>query len=227
LAKPNLRLVALSSMPPARPAGDRGPLAEDRHALVSALKGGDEAAAAAFFREFEPLVARTIGRILGYDDELGDATQEAFLRAVRSLRSLRDPQALVDWLIQISVCTATDFLRRRRRRRWLTFVGRGSFDEPAAEGIDEVGREAVRAAYRVLDRMRPEDRTVFALRFIGGMDVDTLANAHDCSRSTIKRRLAHAAARFRVLARREAVLAIWVATSGGTTGGTDDDEDQS
>ncbi len=226
MAKPNLRLVALSSTPPARPAGDRGSLADDRHALVSALKSGDEAAAAAFFREFEPLVTRTIGRILGYDDELGDATQEAFLRAVRSLRGLRDPQALVEWLAQICVCTATDFLRRRRRRRWLTFVGTRSFDEPAAEGIDEVGREAVRATYRVLDRMRPEDRTVFALRFIGGMDVDALANAHDCSRSTVKRRLAHAAARFRVLARREAVLAIWVdGTSGGTTGGPDDDDE--
>lgn len=203
--------------------GDRA-LVGDRHALVSALKRGDERAASAFFREFEVLVERTIGRILGFDDELGDATQEAFLRAIRSLDGLRDPQAMVDWLIQIAVRTATDYLRRRKRRRWLIFVGAAPVEEPPAAGRDDGAREAVRATYRVLDRMRPEDRTVFALRFIEGMDIDALANAHDCSRSTIKRRLAHAEARFRVLARGEAVLATWVDDAGAPV---DDREDPS
>lgn len=210
MAKPFLRLVDAGSRPPVSPASARGPQAGDRHALVRALRHGDERAATAFFQEFESLVERTIGRIVGYDDELGDATQEAFLRAVRSLDSLRDPQALVDWMIHIAVCTAADFLRRRKRRRWLLFVGAAPRDEPLVEARDEGAREAVRATYRVLDRMRPEDRTVFALRFIEGMDIDALANAHDCSRSTIKRRLAHAAARFRALARREGSLAAWV-----------------
>ena len=79
---------------------------------------------------------------------------------------------MVEWLVQISVHTATDLLRRRRRRRWLLFVGAQPVEEPAAAGSDEGAREAVRATYRVLDRMRPEDRTVFALRFIDGMDID-------------------------------------------------------
>jgi RNA polymerase sigma-70 factor, ECF subfamily len=201
----------------------RGLSVGDRHAVVAALKSGDEVAAAAFFREFEPLVERTMGRILGYDDELGDATQEAFLRAIRSLDTLRDPQALVDWLIQIAVFTATDFLRRRKRRRWLVFVGVRPTVEPIAAN-DEGARDAVRATYRVLDRMRPEDRTVFVLRFIEGMDFDALANAHDCSRSTIKRRLARATARFRLLARREPALARWIE---GESEATDGDEDRS
>ena len=212
MSKPHLRLVESGSLPPASVNQSREPLVADRHALVLALKRGDQQAAAAFFREFAPLVERTIGRIMGFDDELGDATQEAFIRAVRSLESLRDPQALVDWLVQIAVYTATDCLRRRSRRRWLLFVGTAPIEEPAAT-TDVAAREAVRATYRVLDRMRPEERTVFALRFIDGMDIDALANAHDCSRSTIKRRLARAVSRFRILARREAVLASWVENS--------------
>lgn len=211
MAKTHLRLVESSSSPTS-PGPDRDPLVEDRHALVAALKGRDESAAAAFFREFEPLVERTIGRILGYDDELGDATQETFLRAVRSLHRLREPQALVDWLIQISVYTATDLLRRRARRRWLMFVGTAPSEHPAV-AADDAAREAVRATYRVLDRMRPDERTVFALRFIDGMEIDSLANAVDCSRSTVKRRLARAVSRFRILARGEAVLASWVENS--------------
>jgi RNA polymerase sigma-70 factor, ECF subfamily len=225
LSKPHLRLVESLSPRSSDLSHTRDPLVRDRHSLVVALKRGDQQAAVAFFREFEPLVERTIGRILGYDDELGDATQEAFIRAVGSLDRLRDPQALVDWLIQISVYTATDCLRRRARRRWLLFVGIAPPEEPAA-GRDDVAREALRATYRVLDRMRPKERIAFALRFIDGMDIDALANAQDCSRSTAKRRLARAVARFRILARREAVLASWVDTDSTDVDVGDDDEEE-
>jgi len=213
LAKPNLRLV--EPLAHASSVRERSSLLEDRKALIVALKLRDPSAAEAFFREFEPLVERTISRILGHDDELGDATQEAFLRAIRSLERLRDPQALVDWLIQIAVCTATDFLRRKRRRRWLLFVGAAPTEGPVALERDESGREALRATYRVLDRMNPEERTVFALRFIEGMGIDALANAHDCSRSTVKRRLIRATTRFRTLARKESALVPWLDAKSG------------
>jgi RNA polymerase sigma-70 factor (ECF subfamily) len=218
LAKPHLKLVAPEPEAPRA----RDPLLEDRQLLVQALRRRDERAAAIFFREFEPLVERTIGRILGFGDELADATQETFLRAMRALDRLRDAQALVDWLIQIAVCTAADFLRRRKRRRWLLFFETDKLEEPPAASADEGGRDAVRATYRVLDRLSPEERTVFSLRFIEGMEIDALASAHDCSRSTVKRRLARATARFRALARREPALATWMA---GQAAGTEMEEE--
>ena len=188
-------------------------LVEDRAALVLALRRGDERAAAAFFREFEAMVERTIGRILGFGDDLPDATQEAFLRALRSLERLREPQALVDWLQQIAVYTAMDFLRRRKRRGWLRFFGPEPMEEVAAPASDEAETDALRATYRVLDRLSAEERSVFALRFIDGMEIDALANAHDCSRSTIKRRLARATTRFRALAQHESALARWITSN--------------
>lgn len=214
LARPHLSLVKTSAAPAApAPAGEPIPLVADRAALVAALRVGDARAAAAFFFEFEPLVGRTIGRILGFGDDLPDATQEAFLRAMRSLGRLRNPQALVDWLQQIAVFTAVDFLRRRKRRRWLRLLDHEAAEEPSIPGPDAADQEAVRATYRVLDRMSPDERSVFALRFIDGMEIDALASAHDCSRSTIKRRLARSTARFRALAQREAALAPWLAGS--------------
>lgn len=221
LAKPHLKLVRPASLVP---PPERSPLLEDRAALVLALSTGDARAAAVFFREFEPLVERTIGRIIGFGDELPDATQEAFVRALRSVGRLRDPQALVDWVLQIAVRTAADFLRRRRRRRWLSFFAPAQLAEPEAPETDESGREAVHATYRVLDRLSPEERTVFSLRFIEGMDIDMLASVHDCSRSTIKRRLARASARFRALARHERALTTWVAHQGIES---DEEEDMS
>ena len=115
MASSHLKLVSSSSAAVST-ARSRIPLLEDRAALVLGLARRDERAAAAFFKEFSPLVERTIGRIIGFGDDLPDATQEAFLRAMRALERLRDPQALVDWLLQIAVRTAVDVLRRRKRR---------------------------------------------------------------------------------------------------------------
>ena len=66
--------------------------------------------------------------------------------------------------------------------------------------------EAVRATYRVLDAMPTEDRLVFALRFIDGCEIAEIAALYDSSVSTIKRRVARAASRFAMRARREPAL---------------------
>lgn len=182
----------------------------DRHALVSALRRGDEGAAAALFHEYARLVERTISRILGIDNDLPDAMQDVFLRALRSVHKLRDPQALTDWILQITVYTSTDWLRKRKRKRWLLFYDPTTIEHPTAHEVDENGREALRATYAVLDKMGIEERTVFALRYIDGMELTQLAEACDCSLATVKRRLSRASARFEALAKREPVLIPWI-----------------
>jgi RNA polymerase sigma-70 factor (ECF subfamily) len=187
--------------------------AGDRAVLVAALRRGDEGAAAALFHEYSPLVERTLGRILGVDADLPDALQEVFLRSLRSVHLIRDPQALTQWLLRITVCTAKDWLRSRARRGWLLFADPTQIESPRTTAPDESGREALRATYRVLARLGTEDRTVFALRFIDGMELDLLAAACDCSVSTAKRRIRRAQARFTAMARREPALLPWLATS--------------
>jgi RNA polymerase sigma-70 factor (ECF subfamily) len=70
--------------------------------------------------------------------------------------------------------------------------------------------EALRATYRVLDRLPVEERVVFALRFIEGMEVAEVANACGVSLSTVKRRLGKASARFASWAKAEPALADWL-----------------
>jgi RNA polymerase sigma-70 factor (ECF subfamily) len=184
--------------------------AGDREALVAALVQGNEGAAVALFHEYAPLVERTIGRILGVDDELPDATQEVFLRALRSVHKIRDPQALTDWILQITIYTATDWIRRRKRRRWLVFQDPSQIEGSDTAEIDETGLEALRATYALLDRLAIEERTVFALRYIDGMELTHLARVYDCSLATIKRRLGRANARFEAMARGVPALHPWL-----------------
>jgi len=182
----------------------------DRAALVTALCRGDEGAAAALFHEYVPLVERIVGRVLGVDAELPDVTQDVFVRALSSVQRLRDPQALTDWLMQIAICTATDWVRRRQRRRWLRFVDPAELDPPEPTGTDHPAREALSATYRILDRFPVEERAVFVLRFLEGYQLEQVARACGCSLATAKRRLQRASTRFQNLARREPALRAFV-----------------
>jgi RNA polymerase sigma-70 factor (ECF subfamily) len=54
------------------------------------------------------------------------------------------------------------------------------------------GREALRAVYRILERVRPDERIAFTLRHLQGMSLQEIAEACEVSVPTIKRRLSRA-----------------------------------
>ncbi len=182
----------------------------DRRALVEALIRRDERAAAAFFDEYGALVERTIARILGADADLADATQDTFMRTLRSIHRLRDPQAMTEWVIQIAVCTASDWVRRRQRKHWLSFRDPADLANYPTAIVDAAGREALRATYSVLNDLNIEERAAFALRYIDGMELKEVALACNCSLATIKRRLARAKTRFESRARKYPALHPWL-----------------
>jgi RNA polymerase sigma-70 factor (ECF subfamily) len=164
------------------------------------------------FNQYRGLVQRTLVRILGFDSELADTVQETFIRALGSTRLLRDPQALPSWLIRISVCTASDLIRRRRRRRWLQFFAEPQDLVDASSKLayeaepDMEARQALRAAQAVLSSLPTDERIAFSLRRLSGMELTEVAHACGCSLATIKRRLVRAEKHF--LARAEKYQAL-------------------
>ncbi|HMR75863.1 MAG TPA: sigma-70 region 4 domain-containing protein, partial [Polyangiaceae bacterium] len=69
------------------------------------------------------------------------------------------------------------------------------------------------ALYRLLDRMDPDDRVVFTLRAIEGMELLEVAGLTDLSLSTVKRRFKRAQEFVIQHARRDVLLADWVDAS--------------
>jgi RNA polymerase sigma-70 factor (ECF subfamily) len=220
----SLRLVASK---PARdaarvaPGFPSPPAAHDDYALIAGIRRGDPAAAAALFAHYRGLVERTLVRILGFDSELADAVQETFVRALAATRLLRDPQALPSWLIRISVCTASDLIRRRRRRRWLQFFAEPQeLMERASEWILESepnleARQALLVAQAILSSLPTDERIAFSLRRLEGMELKDVASACGCSLATIKRRLARAEKRFLARAEQHQALASWLGQERG------------
>jgi RNA polymerase sigma-70 factor (ECF subfamily) len=178
-------------------------------ALLEGLQNSEPGAQAAFFDAYERDVRRVLIRILGTSPDVADALQDTFIRAFRSALQVKDPLALRGWVLRVAASIALDQLRRRQRLRWMVFSSVDSFDVPVEGTTDEL-RAAIRDTYRVLDRLPNEERLVFALRHIDGMELAELANTCGVSLATIKRRLARAERRFTVLARRQPGLIDWV-----------------
>jgi len=179
--------------------------------LLAGLQQGDPNAQAALFDSFEPSVRRVLTRILRHNQDVADALQDTFVRSFRSALQVKDALALRGWVLRVAESVALDQLRRRQRLRSHDRGASDAVDVPVDDASMEL-RVAVRNTYQVLDKLPQEERQVFALRYIEGMELAKLAEHCGVSLATIKRRLARAEARFRALACREPALADWVST---------------
>lgn len=116
-----------------------------------------------------------------------DLTQEAFLRAFRSLRSLRDPQRAGPWLVAIVRNAARDRLRQTRPAPLGDSSERLADDAP--EAIDD---DAVVPAWR---RLPDEERLVVWLKIVDGMTIREVAHLVGTSKSAADRTLRRGLAR--------------------------------
>ena len=174
--------------------------------LLAGVRRGDRAAVEEIFDRYHHCLLRVLVSIMGADSELTDALQETYIRAMRNIGEVREPDALATWLARVATFTARDYLRKRRRKRWLRLVPVESLREIPGEQPDEAGREAMRRTHAVLDLMKDEERVAFSLRFLAGLELRDVASHCDCSLATIKRRLHRAQDQFLKHAKKDPVL---------------------
>ena len=86
-------------------------------ALLAAHLRGDPRAFGELVARHERRIYGLCLRILGNREDAEDATQEAFLAALRKASSFRRAAAFSTWLYRIAVNAATDQARRRGRSR--------------------------------------------------------------------------------------------------------------
>jgi RNA polymerase sigma-70 factor, ECF subfamily len=114
-------------------------------ALLAAHLRGDPAAFGRLVARHERRIYGLCLRILGNREDAEDATQEAFVAALRKASSFRRAAAFSTWLYRIAVNAATDQARRRGRAR---LAGLDPEDAGLAVAPGELG-EAVAAAVTV------------------------------------------------------------------------------
>lgn len=88
----------------------------EERAWVEAALRGDQVAFEQIFNRYKTLLFSLAQHLVGGADEAEDVVQQAFIKAFRSLSTMRDPGSLGPWLRRILYTTSLDFLRRRKRR---------------------------------------------------------------------------------------------------------------
>lgn len=163
---------------------------EDLTELAARAAGGDRAAEAAF-------VARTIDDVWRYCRHLvgpahaDDATQAAYLRALRSLGSFRGESSAKTWLIGVARNTCLD-LRR-------SLVRRSRLDErlqaqPLVLAGDLHAEQLPAELDELLAALAPERREAFVLTQLLGFPYDAAADVVGIPIGTIRSRVARARA---------------------------------
>ena len=169
--------------------------------LVDAVRRGDQ-------RSYQELVVRYERRVLGVirrfvddPDMADDLTQETFLRVYERLDQFDPSRRFGPWLFQISVNLSLDWLRRKRRRRWLKFFGdRGGDYQPEPSVSDPRAQEDLQQeVHHVLERIPEKYRTVLILRDLENFSTSDIAAILKRKETTIRWRLAEARNRFKEL----------------------------
>jgi RNA polymerase sigma-70 factor, ECF subfamily len=177
--------------------------------LVRSVQRGEPGAMEALIRATYTGVYALCLRLLGDPADAADATQEVYVRVVRSVLGFRGESAFGTWLHRITVNVCATALRRRGDLRARgQAAGRTGFDEPALGGAlpapDDVEdavatRDSARRAATAIAALPPEAREVVVLRDVQGLTTKEAAVMIGISEGAVKVRLHRAHARLREL----------------------------
>jgi RNA polymerase sigma-70 factor (ECF subfamily) len=177
-------------------------------ALVRACQRGEAGALDALIRETYTDVYALCRRMLADREEAADATQEVFVRVMRSVVGFRGEAAFGTWLHRVTVNVCLTTLRKRSKARAAGMVAGGTaFAMPGEEwqvASDTASPLELAEAADLLARSEaalarlPEDaRAVVVLRDIEGLSTKEVAELLEVSESVVKVRLHRAHARLR------------------------------
>jgi RNA polymerase sigma-70 factor (ECF subfamily) len=149
-----------------------------------------------FVREFEahltdcsPLVFRVAYSVLRNVSDADDVAQEAFVRAYRRMRGLRDRQRFRSWIVRITWRLALDWRRKERRRS--TREDAVARVAPAVGSLeaDLVATERQVRLWAAIDELPSRLRLVVVLAAIEEHGVKAVAEILGIPDGTVKSRL--------------------------------------
>jgi RNA polymerase sigma-70 factor, ECF subfamily len=166
--------------------------------LVRRYVAGDPAAFSVLVARHERRVYNLAYRMLGREEDARDATQDAFLTALRKLSSFRGEAAFTTWLHRVTVNACYDILRKRKREPVLDerpeedrAGGASGPGGPAGPPSPDHAESAATAVdvQRALVQVPYEFRTVLVLHDVQDLGYDEIADILGVPVGTVKSRL--------------------------------------
>jgi RNA polymerase sigma-70 factor (ECF subfamily) len=170
--------------------------------LLQAVLAGDGTAYRGLVEKYQTRVYGMVFGMLRNREDARDVTQEAFVKAYRSLDSFRLESSFYTWIYRIAMNLAIDFTRKRKRRETTSYdeaIGARGEDGAIAEAHHEDGParqlERKRLFSKIMDAMQelPEDqREVILLRELEGLQYKEIADVMGIPEGTVMSRLFYA-----------------------------------
>jgi RNA polymerase sigma-70 factor (ECF subfamily) len=163
--------------------------------LVRRVLDGDTSAFTMLVDRHAAACTRFAMRMLGNREDAEDATQEAFIRAYRSLGRYEERDVFRTWLFQILVNRCRTAIARESRRRRVILPGQDAVERAGSDEPAFVVSELRGDLRRALATLPPDQREAFLLKHVEELSYDEMTAITGASVSALKMRVKRAAER--------------------------------
>jgi len=161
--------------------------------LVLRVRGGEVEAFDEIMRETQGRVLGLAWRLLGDREQARDASQEAYLRAFKSLGTYKVGESFTAWIGRITANVCCDYFKKR---------GTGAVDSQVLESIPSpdsgkaedivLRRQHMELVQKALAVLTPAERMALTLRDMEGLSTDETAHILGLKSGTIRTQIASA-----------------------------------
>ena len=175
--------------------------------LIRRAQQGDNGAFEELLLLHQKKVYNLCLRMSANPDDALDLSQEAFLRAWRSLGQYQFEASFSTWLFRLTSNICIDFLRRKKRRQETSLTESYDDSDEGAElsvpdaqpGPEQqaITNETKIELARAMEQLSPEHREILQLRVVEDLQYEQIADILGVRVGTVKSRLARARLSFR------------------------------
>ena len=157
--------------------------------VVQLGRQNDEEAQRALFEAFYRRTYAVVFSVLRNHESTEDIIQDAFIKAFRSMRQLRQPEKFGAWLAVIASNLARNYLKREKKVIYsddMALFETAGFNDTEETAMRSFKVEQIRQAMRTLP---PDQHQVVILQYYYDLKIDEIASLLKLSTGTVKSRL--------------------------------------
>jgi RNA polymerase sigma-70 factor (ECF subfamily) len=171
-------------------------------AVVQRVQAGNVGAFDQLVQKYREQIFAVIYNMTSNREDASDLTQEAFIKAFRAIGRFKGKASFFTWLYKIAINTTVSFLKKRNRRRFISYE---NIDEEAsgaeiverltAKNRSEKGAlisELQEKLNDALQKLSLKHRTVVILHEIEGLEHTQIAEITGSTVGTVRSRLHYA-----------------------------------
>ncbi len=169
--------------------------------LVLRCKRGDKEALDQLIRHWQERLLYFVRRLVATEEDSWDVLQQTWLRVIRGIQTLDNPNRLPTWLYRIARCTALSHWRGHYRAQ-------ARIDEQVdlaalAEDQDHLAFDDAEEVHQALNRVSLTHREILTLFFLEDLSVEEMSEVLDVPVGTVKSRLFYAKKAIQAVLNRE------------------------